>query len=213
MCPDDDRPADVTEELERPRGILTKGDRELLAGYDEGLSERAKEQRVVRLRRRVRHGLMDALELLMLDPDDRQLIFGPRDPEEKRNVQGGASMFIRFLYMGLKETSDQDVRDIFQRQIKLAEEQLGEEQGEYRDPRVHLSIDMVGSFDLDELREKLDNEEDMTHREVSALINAAEKLTDEDWEKLRAVNEAAVDRELDKYSTGVHLRDLEAGEE
>lgn len=194
----------MTEELERPRGILTESDRELLAGFADDLSERAREQRMIRLRRRVRHALMDGLELLEMEPEYRRLIFEPRDEDLQRDVQGGASMLIQFLYMGLEETlEDTDVRDFFQRSIETAERQLAEERDEYVDPSVRVGVD-ADSVELGPLREKLEAGEYLSDREVTALIKGAD-LSQEDWEQLRAINEQAVDDVLEPYGTGVSM--------
>lgn len=64
-------------------GCLTQTQRELLLGEIDNISERALEQRMVRLRARVRRSIIDlALVKEHLDDDELELIFNPRSNSE-----------------------------------------------------------------------------------------------------------------------------------
>lgn len=207
MCPNDGGPSETERaEIERNRGILTSSDRELLLGYADELSDRAEEQRMVRIRRRVRDSLMDGLELLELEPSDRKLIFAPQ--KNASEVQGGAIMLIKFLYMGLQEHGNVDVKQVFMDAIEDAEKRLGEEQGEYRNPRASLSVNLGNRYDKETLRSKLDSGKSMKPAETVGAMEILD-LSSDDWEKLREANESAVEEELERYRTGVPLDDLD----
>lgn len=211
MCADrTDLPEADLDELDRPRGMLTTSDRELLMEVTDDLSDRARKQRMVRLRRRVRHGLMDSLELLEMEPADRDVLFNPRGEDLDQELHGGALMLIEFVYLGLHDMGVEP-REAIQSAVERAEERIGEEEGEVRDPRAHLSVNLGDTFSKTELRRKLDEEEAMTRDEVAAAIDSLD-LSMDDWDALRRINEQAVDREVEPYSIGV-LRNHEPDDE
>lgn len=183
----------VREEVERPRGILTEKDRALLMGEAEDLSERAREQRWVRLRRRVRNGILDGLQLMLMPPEQRRLVFNPRSDEE---ILGGAIFWLRFLYIGLKE-SESGLDETLEGAFREAELKLAQEEETYlTDLRVNVSVSTGDRIDVEAAREKLQDSErraDLKPSEIDALLSEV-RLRDEEWEMLREVNRTKFNR-------------------
>lgn len=87
----------------RETGILTENHRQYLQDYKEGASSRANEQTGIRIRRRIRNGLIDASLLLRtLNQRDIEQIFSPEPHtnENREDVIDGAIDFLALCEIG-----------------------------------------------------------------------------------------------------------------
>lgn len=193
------------EEAERTRGILTTDDRKLLMGLEEDLTERAREQRMVRLRRRVRNALRDSQQLHLLPPEERKIIFSPRGEEEEVNAEFYSFMLFKFLYMGIKEKDLHlyvNANEWVQKAIEEAENQLAKEEGIHISPTAELSVNRGHQFSTEKLIKKLRKKDEyLGPKEISAIIQNAE-LEEEDWERLQEHYNRHVREEPDGYGWG-----------
>lgn len=189
----------IERELDRPRGILTQSDRELLLDRSEELSDRARNQRLIRLRRRVRNALMDGAPLRNLDPKDRKLIFHPRDDSEGKLVRGGAALLFRFLYIGLKEAGT-DIEAIIEQNAKQAEIEYAREQGEYINPHVKFHVSEDARVDMDGAIQKLQAGDPLSGNEVAAIWESDYEPSEDEVKQLLNSRESD---DLGVYGTGV----------
>jgi hypothetical protein len=183
----DNQSDNIEAELDRPKAILTEHDRELLLGRADGLSDRAREQRMIRLRRRVREALKDGALLTRLPPEERKLILRPRNDTDGRKVRGGASLLFRFIYMAAVDAGA-DIETFVENVTRDAERQMAEERGEHvydpEGPRTSYHVREQYNVVVDEAIEKLQAGEPLESREVSAIWASDYELTDEELELL-----------------------------
>lgn len=100
-------------------GIITEDDRRLLKGEKDDVSERAREQQRVRLRRRIRNGLSDFLILAEeLDSSDYEAVFQFRTDDTDADIRT-IICALAFLYRGVNDHTTKD----FDTLIEMAEEQ------------------------------------------------------------------------------------------
>lgn len=89
--------------------ILTDSDYELLRGeVDEELSDRALEQRQIRMRKRLRDAIVELGNLAeILEREDREKVFNPPPNAEASNgmMQIAAEQLMRFGYLGKKQSA------------------------------------------------------------------------------------------------------------
>ncbi|WP_435335778.1 hypothetical protein [Haloarchaeobius sp. TZWWS8] len=89
-------------EPDRPRGLLSKADREYLLGLSEMTHEQSKRNAEARIRERVTHGILDFYLLIrQLERKDRRQIF--EKGLDDAQFQYGLTGMTAFAYMGLKE--------------------------------------------------------------------------------------------------------------
>ena len=91
----------MTEQEERPRGILSPADRQYLTGQKE-LSQGAERNTRQRIRERIRNSLFDAQLLWELLPDnDLEQTFYPDDRNERHRIRSSAQYALSLLFLGL----------------------------------------------------------------------------------------------------------------
>jgi len=105
----------LAAEIERPRAVLTSDDRSFLLDdplkpEDHERSERARTGKISRIRKRVRHALLDFTLLdQCLDAEDRKRIFDPtgRAEESSDEILGSVVGLVAFLYAGHQDAGYQ----------------------------------------------------------------------------------------------------------
>lgn len=107
-------------DIDRPRGMLSKADREYLLGEAEMTHEQSKRNAEARIRNRVHETIVD-FNLLVhsLTEKDRRQVFeaAASDPEFVRGLRG----MLSFTYLGLKETGV-EFEHVLEPAVRKAEE-------------------------------------------------------------------------------------------
>lgn len=110
---------------ERPRGGLSKADREYLLGERNYSSKQAERNTRARIRKRLIHSLIDfSLALEALPEKDRQQIFSPNEVPHP-DLGSGLVGTLGFLYMGLTDMGELEFEDILLEGINRAEAKRG----------------------------------------------------------------------------------------
>lgn len=125
---------------DRPRGLLSRADREYLLGLTEMEHEQSKRNAEARIRQRVTEGIVDFYLLVRhLQRKDRKQIFekGMDDPAFRYGLVGMQT----FAYMGLKE-SGMEFEHILEPAITRAEEVYAAE-------GLDSTVDVDVTFDVD----------------------------------------------------------------
>ncbi|MHC3439560.1 hypothetical protein ACYJ1Y_16080 [Natrialbaceae archaeon A-gly3] len=92
------------EMIERRRGMLTESDRKFLWGYDRPDEDYAINQKRFRIRRRIRHSLLDFAFLSSLREEDVRLIFEDYHSDDPPlDLEWGVWGAIQWLYIALGE--------------------------------------------------------------------------------------------------------------
>ncbi|MEY7852043.1 hypothetical protein AB7C87_22895 [Natrarchaeobius sp. A-rgal3] len=166
---------DVPESLrtaadaDRPRGILTPSDRDFLLGRKTDYTDHSKKQKRNRIRRRVRNAILDFSILFeYLEERDRNTVFDPDDDEREAYTQGITDM-LAFLHLGTMGYHT-PFKDMLSEGVGKAEQRLAG--SDYRMVTVEFNVDPVGQIDVDEVIEKLENEEfaQLTDEELRAYV-------------------------------------------
>jgi len=157
------------EGQQRPRGILSKTDREYLFGLKDYENEQSEANRRQDIRDRIKNSLKDfKIIWALLDGHDRDQIFNSLDDE---TVDDSIEAMVSFIYLGL----DGDIPRI-ERAIKrgiLAGENASSE-GETKQIDVSINIDSYP--DVEAAKEKLQNNPlvELTVEEIGILAKANE---------------------------------------
>ena len=107
-------------------GPITDDDKELLRGNKQDVSERAREQQRIRLRRRVRESFTDFTFLIRhLNPEDYNAIFQP-SKSDKGNIHLSAVSALAFFHQGIENHTQHDFPDL----LDVAKEQAEFSQSE-----------------------------------------------------------------------------------
>ncbi|OIB58987.1 hypothetical protein [Natrialba sp. SSL1] len=195
---------DVPESLQtaadsdRPRGILTPSDRDFLLGRKTDYTDHSKKQKRNRIRRRVRNAILDFSILFeYMEERDRETVFDPDNEDRDAYTQGITDM-LAFLHLGTMGYHT-PFKDMLSEGVGKAEQRLAG--SNYRMVNVEFNVDPVGQIDVDEVIEKLDNEEfaELTDEELRAFVRL---LTMSDDFSPDAARENIKDR-LDEYSSNV----------
>ncbi|ELZ04997.1 hypothetical protein C482_02546 [Natrialba chahannaoensis JCM 10990] len=195
---------DVPESLQtaadsdRPRGILTPSDRDFLLGRKTDYTDHSKKQKRNRIRRRVRNAILDFSILFeYMEERDRETVFDPDNEDRDAYTQGITDM-LAFLHLGTMGYHT-PFKDMLSEGVGKAEQRLAG--SNYRMVNVEFNVDPVGQIDVDEVIEKLDNEEfaELTDEELRAFVRL---LTMSDEFSPDAAREHIKDR-LDEYSSNV----------
>ncbi len=166
---------DVPESLrtaadsDRPRGILTPSDRDFLLGRKTDYTDHSKKQKRNRIRRRVRNAVLDFSILFeYLEERDRQTVFDPDDEDRDAYTQGITDM-LAFLHLGTMGYYT-PFKDMLSEGVGKAEQQLAG--SNYRMVNVEFNVEPVGQIDVDEVINKLENEEfaQLTDEELRAFV-------------------------------------------
>ena len=154
---------------ERPRGILTPSDREFLLGRKTDYTEHSRKQKRNRIRRRVRNAILDFSILFEhLEDRDRDTVFDP-DAEDREAYTRGITDMLAFLHLGTMGYYT-PFKDMLSRGVGKAEQRLTG--SDYRMVTVKFDVDPVGQIDVEEVVEKLENEEfaQLTDEELRAFV-------------------------------------------
>ncbi|WP_121741015.1 hypothetical protein [Natronorubrum halophilum] len=166
---------DVPESLrtaadsDRPRGILTPSDRDFLLGRKTDYTDHSKKQKRNRIRRRVRNAVLDFSILFeYLEERDLNTVFDPDDEGRDAYTQGITDM-LAFLHLGTMGYHT-PFKDMLSEGVGKAEQQLAG--SNYRMVNVEFNVKPVGQIDVDEVVEKLENEEfaQLTDEELRAFV-------------------------------------------
>ncbi|WP_254761768.1 hypothetical protein [Natrinema marinum] len=203
---------DVPESLQtaadsdRPRGILTPSDRDFLLGRKTDYTDHSKKQKRNRIRRRVRNAILDFSILFeYMEERDRETVFDP-DAEDRDAYTQGITDMLAFLHLGTMGYHT-PFKDMLSEGVGKAEQQLAG--SNYRMVNVEFSVEPVGQIDVDEVIEKLENEEfaQLTDEELRAFVrlltmsdgfspaDSREEIKDRVDEFSEQVAESADDRE------------------
>jgi succinate dehydrogenase flavin-adding protein (antitoxin of CptAB toxin-antitoxin module) len=154
---------------DRPRGILTPSDRDFLLGRKTDYTEHSKKQKRNRIRRRVSNAILDFSILFeYLEERDRNTIFDP-DDEDRVALTQGITDLLAFLHLGTMGYYT-PFKDMLSEGVGKAEQHLAD--SNYRMVNVEFNVDPVGQIDVDEVVEKLENEEfaQVTDEELRAFV-------------------------------------------
>lgn len=167
-------------DTDRPRGILSPADRDLLLGEADMDHEQSRRNAEARIRQRVVDSIKD-FDLLVhaLKPKDRQQIFTKSvdDPE----FIDGLTRMLSFAYLGLKE-SGIEFSHVLEPAIRRTEEaHTANTLGMMVDVEVEFSVDTQPRTELDEIRTRLAAADPLTPAELfSFLVNEGDAPDDVD---------------------------------
>ncbi|MCL9812597.1 hypothetical protein [Natranaeroarchaeum aerophilus] len=169
-------------DLDRPRGILSKTDREYLVGNREYEHKQSELNRKQEIRKRIKNGLQD-FELLenYLDVDQREKVFEDFDEDELDHY---VTSLISYLYKsseGDAEWLKENVRTGVFRGIATNEK--GAMLGDIKSVSVDINIEYEP--DVAQIYKKFtqSNEEPLTPEEIGLLVRHG-KLSEADIEEL-----------------------------
>ncbi|MCU4799240.1 hypothetical protein OB920_02490 [Halobacteria archaeon HArc-gm2] len=166
---------DVPESLQtaadsdRPRGILTPSDRDFLIGRKTDYTEHSKKQKRNRIRRRVRNAVLDFSILFeYMEDRDRETVFDPDDEDRDAYTQGITDV-LAYLHLGTMGYHT-PFKDMLSEGVGKAEQRLAG--SNYRMVDVEFNVEPVGQIDVDDVVEKLENEEfaQLTDEELRAFV-------------------------------------------
>ncbi|MFW6317076.1 MAG: hypothetical protein ACOC06_01225 [Halorubrum sp.] len=170
MTQDELPPAlETAADAERPRGILTPSDRDFLLGRKTDYTEHSKKQKRNRIRRRVRNAILDfSLLYECLEDRDRKTVFDPDDEDREAYTRGITDM-LGFLHLGTMGYVT-PFKDMLSEGVAKSEQRLAG--SDYRMVRVDFNVEPVGQIDVDEVVEKLENDEfaKLTDEELRAFV-------------------------------------------
>jgi len=170
MTQDELSPAlETAADAERPRGILTPSDRDFLLGRKTDYTEHSKKQKRNRIRRRVRNAILGfSLLYECLEDRDRQTVFDPDDEDREAYTRGITDM-LAFLHLGTMGYVT-PFKDMLSEGVAKSEQRLAG--SDYRMVRVDFNVEPVGQIDVDEVVEKLENDEfaELTDEELRAFV-------------------------------------------
>ncbi|SEH47300.1 hypothetical protein SAMN05192561_102264 [Halopenitus malekzadehii] len=203
---------DVPESLrtaadaDRPRGILTPSDRDFLLGRKTDYTEHSKKQKRNRIRRRIRNAVIDFSILFEhLEQRDRETVFDPKDEDREAFTQGVIDM-LAFLHLGSMGYHT-PFKEMLAEGVGKAEQRLAG--SDFRMVNVEFNVDPVGQIDVDEVIEKIENDEfaQLTDEELRAFVRllsmseefspseTRETIKDNVGDFVRKVNESEAERE------------------
>ena len=203
---------DVPESLrlaadsDRPRGILTPSDRDFLLGRKTDYTDHSKKQKRNRIRRRVRNAILDFSILFeYLEQRDRKTVFDPDDDERDAYTQGITDM-LAFLHLGTMGYHT-PFKDMLSEGVGKAEQRLAG--SNYRMVNVEFNVDPVGQIDVDEVIEKLENEEfaQLTDEELRAFVRLLTMSEEFSPESTREEIKDSVDQYTRKIAESAEARE------
>lgn len=192
---------EMAADAERPRGILTPSDRDFLVGRKTDYTEHSKKQKRNRIRRRVRNAVLDFSILFeYMEERDRDTVFDPAD-EDRDTYTRGITDMLAFLHLGTMGYYT-PFKDMLSEGVGKAEQQLAG--SDYRMVNVEFNVDPVGQVDVDEVVQKLENDQfaQITDDELRAFVRlltmsddfspseASEDIKENVDEFVRKVNES-----------------------
>ncbi|WP_435349077.1 hypothetical protein [Haloarchaeobius sp. HRN-SO-5] len=160
---------------DRPRGLLSRADREYLLGMREMDHEQSKRNAEARIRNRVTEGITDFYLLIRnLERKDRRQIFekGMDDPTFRYGLIGMTT----FTYMGMKETG-MDFAHVLEPGVTRAEEAYAAEGFDSTvDVDVTFEVDVSMEATLDSVAERLRAGEPLAPDEFLSVMGGDEDV-------------------------------------
>lgn len=135
----------LSEEVDRPRGILTKADREFLLGERTYDSEQTKQNTRARIRQRLQNAILD-LKLLnhTLHDRDLDLVFGVNE-EEVAETRIASTDAFSLLFRGLLRADNDMTRNI---RVSDGIERAVFQEGRIARVGVDIQIEDISSEDI-----------------------------------------------------------------
>ena len=191
----------MNPETDRERGVLSPADRAYLLGEREMSHEQSKRNAEARIRRRVRHALLDFEVLLhTLPAKDRRGIFDEIHTDTE--LLDGVRASVAFAYVGATEHG-LDFTEVLEPAVRSSEEvHAARTRGETVSVDVSFSVETDVESTLDGVAARLDAGEPVTPRELFSLIMQGEHdaAAHDRIELVRADEEAADDEFLGRLA-------------
>jgi hypothetical protein len=178
--PDSGGGLSITPE-DRPRGILSKTDREYLCGLKEYAQPQTDANRRQDIRERVENGLKDfALLWMLLKPDERGKVFDELGEDGTDEV---IESMITFAYLGIDQDTTR-LEECIERGVLAAAnaDKLFRSAGRATDADV--SIDIEYKPDAEKLYQRFEEGAQLSDAEVGVLVRSG-KIDAEDIEELQ----------------------------
>ncbi|MFB6129217.1 MAG: hypothetical protein ABEJ28_00155 [Salinigranum sp.] len=170
-------------DTDRPRGILTRADREYLLGEAVMTHEQSRRNAEARIRERVVNAVLDFTLLVhALKRKDRRQIF-EKSVDDPAFVDGAMAM-LAFAYAGLEE-SGVAFESVLEPAIRRAEEARAADVGSAVDVTVDFDVETRVRTDLDDVEARIGDGRPVTPRELFALVVAADGSLDAEEVLLR----------------------------
>lgn len=198
----------IDEDIDRPRGILTRADREFLANGEESYSRQAAHERRKAIRERVTNALQDFTLLCELEKEERNKIFPEPGTAASRRVEAAVSDAIKFLYLGMEGSLG------FSRPLKQGVANGEVQRGGVRsafDVAVRFTIDPVWKADIETVTDLVERDQwDRLERsDLPPFVSVAKRAGAIDFDKIRA--ELAENEWFQKYRLGKKSREIPGG--
>jgi len=196
---------ELTASPDRPRGILTTSDREFLLGRKTDYTEHSKKQKRNRIRRRIRNAILDFTILFeYLDDRDRETVFDPEDDERDSYTQGIIDM-LGFLHLGTMGYYT-PFKHMLAEGVNKAEQRLAG--SDYRMVTVYFNVDPIGTIDVDEVMDKLEEErfEEITDEELRAFVRLLTESDEFSASSARVEMKNQIDEFLDRVNEAAERR-------
>lgn len=168
----------MSKQENRPRGMLTPKDRELLRGEIEYKHQQQYSNRRRDIRERVANGLLDfnIIQYLLQDKD-RKLIF--RDPSSAAGVDDALfsqsiQSMLYWTYLGLKEQNYNFNRLLIEAVEEATEDFARKYWGESVEATVRFDIDVTRKYEIDELITAIENGGPVKSNQVYDLLKLSE---------------------------------------
>lgn len=158
-------------------GILTEADWETLNGENDDISERALEQRKIRVRRRLRQMIIELGSAgAKLSAEDRKRIFLPpaNTEHDDNDMTIATGHLFSLAYLGLKEEHREHYKENVREIVANAESRWSvQKTGRRDDPEVKFRVSHnVEEKSLDDLADRFRDGEEMGEDEIFELIQA-----------------------------------------
>lgn len=193
-------------DADRPRGILTPSDRDFLLGRKTDYTDHSKKQKRNRIRRRVRNAVLDFSILFeYMEERDRNTVFDPDDDERDAYTQGITDM-LAFLHLGTMGYHT-PFKDMLSEGVGKAEQQLAG--SNYRMVNVEFNVDPVGQINVDDVIEKLEDEEfaQLTDEELRAFVRLLTMSDDFSPDETREEIKSRVDEYTQQVNESAETRE------
>lgn len=161
------------DSVPRPRGILSKADREYLYGVKDYAHEQSEANRRQDIRDRVKSSIKDFKILwALLNEDDREQIFSSLDQEA---VDEYIEAIVTFLYLGLRKDTPR-LEKAIKRGILAGETVSSNNSSPGEAKRIDISIDIDYYPDVEDIKKKLEKHpiDELTVEELGVLAKSGE---------------------------------------
>lgn len=165
-------------EEDRPRGVLSRADREYLLGKTTMEHEQSRRNAEARIRKRIRNGIEDFyLIARRLERKDRRQVFDKN--LEAVSFRYGLLGMLTFAYMGTKE-SGMDFQHLVEPAIRRAEEiYVAERLNSTVDVEVTLEVDVQAGATVETVADRIRDGQAVTPGEFFSLLAGDTDVVDE----------------------------------